>query len=64
MKNAEIIQMTDAEMLHQLDVLNKEKFNLRIQAKTGQLQNSARIRTIKKDIARMKTEVNKRAKRK
>ena len=48
--------MTDAEICNLLNDLQKEKFNLRIQAKTGQLEKPDRIRQIRKDIARIKTE--------
>jgi large subunit ribosomal protein L29 len=55
-KMAEIREMTDAELVNSLSELNKEKFNLKIQAKTGQLQNSARIKQVKLEISRIKTE--------
>jgi large subunit ribosomal protein L29 len=35
--------------------LKKEQFNLRFQRATGQLENTARVRVIRRDIARMKT---------
>ena len=54
--------MTDAEIDHQQEELLKEKFKLRIQAKTGQLEKPARIRHIRKDIARIKTEKTARTK--
>ncbi|OGV52990.1 MAG: 50S ribosomal protein L29 [Lentisphaerae bacterium GWF2_52_8] len=56
MKMKEIKEMTDKEMGHLLDELQKEKFNLHIQSKTGQLQNPAKLRQIRRDIARIKTE--------
>ena len=52
----QIKEMTDAEICSLLNDLQKEKFNLRIQAKTGQLEKPDRIRQIRKDIARIKTE--------
>ncbi len=55
-KMAEIREMTDAELVTTLEELGKEKFNLKAQAKTGQLQNSARIKQVKLEIARIKTE--------
>jgi large subunit ribosomal protein L29 len=61
MKNSEIVQMTDAELEHMLDTFSKERLNLNIQAKTGQLKNSARITEIRKGTARIKTELTKRA---
>ena len=51
-----IREMTDAELVNSLSDLNKEKFNLKVQAKTGQLKNSARIRQVALEIARIKTE--------
>lgn len=41
--------------------LKKELFDLRFQQATGQLENTARISKVKKDIARMKTILNERA---
>jgi large subunit ribosomal protein L29 len=35
--------------------LKKEQFNLRFQRATGQLQNTARVRTVRRDIARVKS---------
>ena len=61
-KMAEIREMTDAELVTTLAELNKEQFNLKVQAKTGQLQNSARIKQVKLEIARIKTEQTVRAK--
>jgi large subunit ribosomal protein L29 len=55
-KMAEFREMTDAELVTTLDELKKEKFNLKAQAKSGQLQNSARIKQVKREIARIKTE--------
>ena len=42
----------------QLAKLKKEQFNLRFQRASGQLENTARIRTIRRDIARVKTEAS------
>ncbi len=61
-KMAEIREMTDAELVNTLSELNKERFNLRIQAKTGQLQNSARIKQVKLEVARVRTEQTMRSK--
>ena len=62
MKMDEIRNMNEQELNGLLGDLGKEAFNLRVQAKTGQLQNSARIRQIRRDVARVKTELNDRAK--
>ena len=61
-KMAEIREMTDAELVNTLSDLSKEKFNLKVQAKTGQLQNSARIKQVKLEVARIKTEQTARSK--
>ena len=61
MKMKDIRELTDAEITHQLEELYKEKLNLNIQAKTGQLQNSARIKQVRRDIARIKMEMKLRA---
>jgi large subunit ribosomal protein L29 len=39
----------------ELDVLGKEIFNLRFQRANGQLENTARVRQVRRDIARIKT---------
>ena len=43
------------ELDDQLANLKKEQFNLRFQRASGQLENTSRVRTIRRDIARMKT---------
>ncbi len=60
MKAKEIKQMTKDELDHQIGEFFRERLNLRVQAKTGQLQNSARISQIRRDIARIKTELRSR----
>ena len=55
-KMAEIREMTDDELISTLAELSKEKFNLKVQAKTGQLQNGARIKQVKLEVSRIKTE--------
>jgi large subunit ribosomal protein L29 len=45
------IDQIDDEVLK----LKKEKFNLRFQRATGQLENTARVRVVRRDIARLKT---------
>jgi len=61
-KMAEIREMTDAELVNTLSELSKEKFNLKVQAKTGQLQNSARIKQVKLEVSRIRTEQTVRSK--
>ena len=61
MKMSEIKEMSEGELNSSLADLSKEKFNLKVQAKTGQLQNSARIKQVKTDIARINTELTTRS---
>ena len=51
----EIREKTNEELLAQIDALKEELFNLRFQQATGQLENTARLKTVKKTIARIKT---------
>lgn len=60
MKANEIRQLDTAEILEQIDELKTELFNLRFQLATGQLENTARIKQVKKTIARMKTVIRER----
>jgi large subunit ribosomal protein L29 len=55
MKAEEFRVMTADQLDDQLAKLKKEQFNLRFQRATGQLENTSRVRTIRRDIARMKT---------
>ena len=55
MKYNDIKQKTDDELKTELLLLKKEQFNLRFQRATGQLENTARVRSIRRDIARIKT---------
>ncbi|UWG97925.1 50S ribosomal protein L29 [Dehalobacter sp. DCM] len=54
-KNKDFRDMTDEELLKQVDGLKTELFNLRFQMATGQLDNPMRIREVRKGIARGKT---------
>lgn len=58
MKMNEVRELTDAELAHMYEELRQEGLNLQVQAKTGQLQNSARVNSLRKDVARLKTEMN------
>ncbi len=51
----EIRELTNADINKEIEALKEELFNLRFQQATGQLTNTARLRTVKKEIARMKT---------
>ena len=55
MKAADLRNLTIEELKNKEDDLSQELFNLRLQAVTGQLQNSGRMREARKDIARIKT---------
>lgn len=55
MKASELRKMTTAEIEEKTKSLKEELFNLRFQLATGQLDNPARIREVRKAIARAKT---------
>ena len=56
MKAKQIREMTEEELARSLRENRREALNLRLQAQTGQLENSARIRLVRRDIARICTE--------
>ncbi len=60
MKAKEIRELTTAEIEEQIQSLKEELFNLRFQLATGQLENTARLREVRKTIARMKTVIRER----
>lgn len=60
MKANEIRNAPTDDLLTKIEELKKELFNLRFQLATGQLENTARIKQVKKDIARMKTIIRER----
>ena len=55
MKAEEIRAQTLDELADRLSSLKREQFNLRFQAATGQLEKTARVREVRRDIARIKT---------
>ncbi|MDH6235082.1 large subunit ribosomal protein L29 [Mesorhizobium soli] len=55
MKAAEIRSKTADQLNDELGSLKKEQFNLRFQKATGQLEKTARVKQVRKDIARIKT---------
>ena len=55
MKAADVRAMTLDQLDDEVLKLKKEQFNLRFQRATGQLENTSRVRVIRRDIARMKT---------
>ncbi|MEJ2119436.1 MAG: 50S ribosomal protein L29 [Alphaproteobacteria bacterium] len=61
MKAADLKTKTPDELTDQLGDLEKEAFNLRFQQASGQLENTARVRQVRRDIARIKTLLSARA---
>ena len=61
MKAQELHNMSDVELNYKLNDLKSELFNLRFRHASGQLENPVSIRTCKKDIARVNTEIRARA---
>ncbi|MGN0822365.1 MAG: 50S ribosomal protein L29 [Candidatus Gallimonas sp.] len=57
MKAKELHNMTDVELDTRLSELKSELFNLRFRLASGQLENPVSIRTCKRDIARVNTEI-------
>ena len=55
MKAADVRAKSQDELKEQLLALRKEAFNLRFQKASGQLENTARARQVRRDIARIKT---------
>ena len=55
MKAGQFREMTPDQLEDQLVKLKKEQFNLRFQAATSQLENTARVRLVRRDIARVLT---------
>ena len=55
MKAGQVRGFTEDQLDDELIKLKKEQFNLRFQAASGQLENTARVRQIRRDIARIQT---------
>ena len=55
MENAELRSKKAEELNGMVADLKKEQFNLRFQAATGELENTVRVRQVRRDIARVKT---------
>ncbi len=55
MKTTDLRAMSQDELRTELTNLKKEQFNLRFQAASGQLENTARVRDIRRDVARINT---------
>jgi large subunit ribosomal protein L29 len=60
-KSSDIRAKTADELQQQIDDLAKEAFNLRFQRASGQLENTARVRHVRRDLARIKTILGERA---
>ncbi len=60
MKANEVRRLSEQELTDKLKELKGELFNLRFQSATGQLDNPMRIRSVRRDIARVKTIVRER----
>jgi large subunit ribosomal protein L29 len=61
MKAADVRAKTADELKSELEQLAKERFNLRFQRASGQLENTARVRQVRRDMARIKTILAERA---
>ena len=61
MKAAELRAKSSDELKDELLKLRKEAFNLRFQQASGQLENTARVRQVRRDIARIKTVIGNQA---
>ncbi|MBA3449425.1 MAG: 50S ribosomal protein L29 [Pseudaminobacter sp.] len=55
MKSSDVRSKTPDQLNDDLGSLKKEQFNLRFQKATGQLEKTARVREVRRDIARIKT---------
>jgi large subunit ribosomal protein L29 len=55
MKAVDVRHLTEDQIGDELAKLKKEQFNLRFQRATGQLENTSRVRQVRRDIARLKT---------
>ena len=61
MSAQELRDKTPDQLRDELANLKKEAFNLRFQQATNQLENTARMRTVRRDVARVKTVLNEKA---
>ena len=61
MNTSDLRDKTYDQLCDELANLKKEYFNLRFQQATGQLENTARMRAVKRDTARVKTLLNEKA---
>ncbi|GAA0313151.1 50S ribosomal protein L29 [Rhodovulum strictum] len=61
MNASELRDKTPDQLRDQLVALKKEAFNLRFQQATGAMENTARMRQVRRDVARVKTVLNEKA---
>ena len=61
MNASDLRDKTPDQLRDELANLKKESFNLRFQQASGQLENTARMRAVKRDTARVKTVLNEKA---
>ena len=61
MKHSDLKVQTDDQLATQLGEMKCEAFNLRFQQATGQIESTARMRAVRKDVARVLTVMNQKA---
>ena len=61
MKSNDLVGKTKDELNSKLVDLKKERFNLRFQKATGQLENTARVKQVRRDVARVRTALHQQA---
>ena len=59
MKNKEIKKLTDDQLKNQINSVKKDLFNLRFKKINGQLEDTSKIPQLKKDLAKVMTNLNK-----
>ena len=59
MKNKEINKLSKDELKNKINSLKKDLFNFRFRKVNGQLEDTAKVSTIKKDVAKLLTKLNK-----
>ena len=59
MKNKQIDKLSVDEIKNKINLLKKDLFNFRFRRVNGQLEDSAKVSTIKKDVAKLLTKLNK-----
>jgi len=61
MKNKEINKLSKDELKNKINTLKKDLFNFRFRSINGQVEDTAKIRTIKSDVAKLYTKLNKKS---